>query len=181
MKNFKQVAIASFVMLAVSVLSGCGKKNSDDSSAIGVGGITNGIVTTLPTQNGGSTQCVQPNPNGGQLQFTVGGSATIGFSGFSGNGSIGAGLGGGAQYIRTNASQDNIDLRLNGQTNSQGSFTASVTLSDTTVRYIAYYGSSVCGIQFNNTGLTPGTPGYMYGGIKLILGSQSGQQWLLPM
>lgn len=162
MKITKQVKGALLVLfLAISILPGCGKSKNDGATGVLIG--TSGYSYT----NGGAGGCATVSMSGdGTMTFPVQGTAAyIGATGFSGNTYVGgSGYTGGNYYRRVNYSGDEINLSINGSVIS-----ATVRLSNITVTALGGSIQPLCivGIQFNNTGVTAGSPGTLYGGITL--------------
>lgn len=172
MKITNQVKGFLVVMLAVvSILPGCGKSKNNDQGIIVGGPPPQGVITNPPTTPvtpiGGCTSISAAGD--GSMTFPVSGSAQIGVTGFYSAAYVGgAGYTGGTYYHRVNASGDTIDLSLSGSTNSTGTASATVHLSPTTVAALG--GANmfcVYGVLFNNSGLTSGSPGTVYGNIWL--------------
>ncbi|NUM89280.1 MAG: hypothetical protein HUU37_08765 [Bdellovibrionales bacterium] len=165
--------IPALLMVAAIALSGCGKK--DDENKTGVIGAT-GFNYTYGS--GGSNGCAQIGVAGdGSMSFPITGQAQIGYTGFSANTTVGgSGFTGGNYYVRTNYSGDTIQAVISGTVGSVGTINATVRLSPTTVSALGggnygygygYQPTPICvqGIAFQNTGLTAGSPGSMYGTI----------------
>jgi hypothetical protein len=147
--------------------------------SVGVAVAEDDVISVVPSVESGMS-CIQLSDAAISAQFMVSGSATISFSGFSGSGRLGSTAStSGKNYKRINAAGDMIDLYLDGKPGESGTFSAAVTLSEQTIRTIQYYGGCVMGVQFNNTGLTVGSPGIMYGGVSIVVASH-GISWVLP-
>jgi len=164
MKITKQVALLA--VLAVSILPGCGKKNGDGDNPIsGVPG-----YSYVPGTANGAGGCVQFAVTSGAFSFPIAGQAQIGITGFSANATVGgSGYTSGNYYFRRNGAGDEIRLVLNGSPNSTGSIVATVTLSQMTVLALGGHIQPICvqSVSFQNTGITAGSPGYLYGGMVL--------------
>ncbi len=165
-----QLFTALALVLTIGALPGCGKSANNTDG--GVNGIYGSLIGA--TING-STACIVANTNS-QVSFPISGAAQLGVSGFSAQTNVGgAGFSpSGNYYTRTNATGDVINLILAGSPNSTGTITGTVTLSPMTVSTImaySYGAGSACiqGVVFNNTGVTAGSPGQLYGGMYLVI------------
>ena len=170
----KQVFFSLVAMLSMlGALTGCGKsKNAASTAPVG---------SYAYSYNGtaGSGGCAQFPVTAGALSMPITGQAQIGISGFSSQTSVGGSglLPGANRYVRTNFSGDIVDISLAGTANSAGTVGGVVTLSAQTVQALGGNLVPLCiqGVVFQNTGITAGTPGSLYGGIVLYATSQYGQ------
>ena len=176
MKRLNKPAKMFLALISViSIFTACGKSNTTTpgsgvigNAAIIGGGVlgANGCVQLTNTTNGiyGSTTSSQA------LSFAISGSATVGYGGFSAQTTIsGSGFSpitnSTGYYSRTNSTGDQLTITL-----SANSLQGQVTLSPSTVSAVSYYGGGVvCGVLFNNTGVSGSQ---LYGGMYLL--GQSG-------
>lgn len=149
-------AVLLAVLVAFSILPGCGKKN-DNNGVIG-GPVGFVPIGSIPGGYGSGGCVTLPDPNV-PVTLTFAGTLVANTSSLQAHLGIygtGANTGGwGAMYNHSNVFGDSINIYVSGQ-----SAYAVVTLAQATVANVVYYNSGqICGLYMNSTVVPGGTSG----------------------
>lgn len=150
MKITKQARAAWLVVLvAISILPGCGKSKNNEGVPPPVGIVAPPVIqppVINPPAPGGPGQCANLSgvPQGQGITLYFSGNNVMGGSGLYGAMYV-SGAGGGYQYWRTNMFGDRIDVGLSGSTGYAQVYLAPITVDALRVNAQG----QVCGVWFN--------------------------------